>query len=278
MPKNQKGGSILDIITRRKKLGRGRFGKVVTPNYACPNFKRTNGYVSKLVKGDVFSLENEIRILHKIKNLDKKQTYLATMETYCKTKQFGWKYNIIMKNFGKDLIKTRKLSPAHLFDIFLKQLLSGLIILHKNKIYHRDVAHRNIIYNKDDNKYRFIDFGWGLDNFIINNAFHLFRRGDGLNEVIKQPKEIERIRDMYYNKKDDQKIKDYIIKNKDKLIKHVHEFQAFLDILSIFEIAKILTTEKNAEILEKKINNKVIRMLINQKYKYSAKEIFELLY
>ena len=71
-------------------------------------------------------------------------------------------YLIYIENIiGTDLYEYTKLNCMNDQDIFntMKQILSGLKFLHKNKITHRDIKLDNIIINPDTKHVKIIDFG-----------------------------------------------------------------------------------------------------------------------
>ena len=186
---------------RNKKIAEGSFGQVYSPNYACPDFKKRKSYISKMMKSKKDS-EFELKQLKKIKKIDPTQKYLATFETSCASSQRKFYKNIIMKNFGVALVtKKYKLDKTydHVINVYLKQMLKGLILLHKNGIYHKDMHDRNTVYDKETNRYRIIDFGLSISNEEIDETLkmknikkaedletyfdNIILRGDGYHET-----------------------------------------------------------------------------------------------
>ena len=160
---------------RRKKIAQGVFGKIYAPNYSCPDFKKRKEYISKMMK-DPDHAEHELKQLKLIKKIDPEQKYLASFETSCYASQIKYHTNIIMKNFGRSLDgegkkEFPKQTGEHATNVFLKQMLKALILLHKNGVYHMDIASRNIVYNKTENRYRLIDFGLSRSEKDIKEAF-----------------------------------------------------------------------------------------------------------
>jgi serine/threonine protein kinase len=61
---------------------------------------------------------------------------------------------------GKDLSHyEEKTMPEEFYYTFFVQMLQALSILHKKKIYHRDIKPNNIMYVKETNDFYLIDFG-----------------------------------------------------------------------------------------------------------------------
>ena len=176
------------IFGEQKKIAKGSFGTVYKPNYACPNFKVRKGYISKMVKASQSKVyKNEISILKQIKKIDPKQKSLASFETTCASSTKKYKHNIIMKNFGISMMdKKYKLDKTytHVINVYLKQILEALMLLHKNGIYHKDVHDRNTVYSEEENRYRLIDFGLSVSAKEIDEIFKMsnIKKSKQLNE------------------------------------------------------------------------------------------------
>lgn len=188
---------------RSKKIAQGSFGKVYAPNHSCPDFKKRKEYISKMLKSEEHA-EHELKQLKMIKKIDPTEKHLASFQTSCAASQRKYHTNIIMRNFGRSLDgKGKKRFPKqtveHATNVFLKQMLQALILLHKNGVYHMDLADRNIVYNKTENRYRLIDFGISRSEKDIKEAFtveaiedsydidehfaSVINRGDGATET-----------------------------------------------------------------------------------------------
>jgi len=160
---------------RNKKIAEGSFGKVYSPNYPCPNFQKRKKYISKMMKSEKWA-KHEIKQLKMIKKVDPEQKYLASLETSCASSSRKFNTNIIMKNFGRAILQQGKTDfPAqsvdHTKNVYLKQMLKAIILLHKAGIYHKDMAARNMVYSKEENRYRLIDFGLSQHKKEIEKAF-----------------------------------------------------------------------------------------------------------
>ena len=59
--------------------------------------------------------------------------------------------------------------PANVWIIMLQNLFLGIQLLIKNNIIHQDIYASNILYNPNDHKLRFVDFGLSLDSNKIFN-------------------------------------------------------------------------------------------------------------
>lgn len=148
---------------RSKKIAEGTFGKIYAPNYPCPNFQKRKKYISKMMKSEKWA-KHEVKQLKMIKKVDPEQKYLASLETSCASSSRKFNTNIIMKHFGRAILQQGKPNfPAqsvdHAINVYLKQMLKAIILLHKAGIYHKDMAARNMVYSKEENRYRLIDFG-----------------------------------------------------------------------------------------------------------------------
>jgi tRNA A-37 threonylcarbamoyl transferase component Bud32 len=260
---------ILDFFQkdRSKKIAQGSFGTIYAPNYACPNFEKRKGYISKMMKSKK-DAEYEISQLKIIKKIDPNQEHLATFETSCVSSQRKYNKNIIMKNFGNALILKkykRDRSYDHVINVFMKQMLEALILLHKNGIYHKDIHERNTVYSEEENRYRLIDFGLSTSNKDINEVLKLKNikkaknlssyfdsiivRGDGMHETF----DFEGYRDlediMYSDETDISKLK---LKKLTSGLKKAHE-DADISILLIMapHLAKGAIKEKIEKIMDK---------------------------
>lgn len=267
------------------KIGAGAWGDVYSINYPCPNFKSKTGFVSKMVSSRPAS-DIEIKILEKVKKLDVKQEYLSTFESHCKPMSFSqwfwYSRNIIMKNNGISLNnkKYKHKSINHIINVFLKQTLKGLSLLHKGDIYHRDIAVRNILYKEEENKYRLIDFGYSLigkdiDNKLTHkklkedfagNILDVIDRGDGNGLFPEDGSEFKKVMNILGkdgNPKD--KEKKILKLNLDVVKKEVRISQAEADVSSLFNTAmEILMNNEN--ILMKDIEDlfdKLNKILLN---------------
>ena len=157
---------IKSLLGIRNTIGEGTFGKIVTPNYKCIDFKKKSKmYVSKLIKNDTIWSDipliiknNELEMLKKIKKIDINK-YFITHKSMCKSTKKNYYYNIIFEKYGTSLdnIKDLKLTKKELKENIL-YLIKSLKFLHKNNITHRDINLRNILYKKGD-KMKFADFG-----------------------------------------------------------------------------------------------------------------------
>ncbi len=261
---------------RSKKIAQGSFGTIYTPNYACPNFEKRKGYISKMMKSKKDS-EYELTKLKMIKKIDPKQKYLATFETSCASSERKYYKNIIMKNFGVALLqKGKKDFPRQTFDdtknVFLKQTLESLMLLHKNNIYHLDMAERNILYKEDENRYRLIDFGLSTTKKEIIEAFKpanikkakdleahfeaVTLRGDGRNESFENS-DLDELNENIEN--DD---KEAILKqNLKKIANELAKEQEYADVQALLYIALFLTKkdeqDKTEKMLEKFLDKNV---------------------
>lgn len=181
---------ILVIITfmiwNNKKsniIFEGNYGIIVMPNHKSDNFLiSSNKYVSKLTKKRVRikykyeqwpkdQIENEIKVLKRIKTFDPQQQYFITYEDISYIDNDEYWTNIIMIHGGKTL------TDNEYNDLFLYEnkqkllniiniLFTGIFKLHKNNIIHKDINLNNILFDKNLNP-RIIDFGLSLtrDNF-----------------------------------------------------------------------------------------------------------------
>jgi tRNA A-37 threonylcarbamoyl transferase component Bud32 len=127
------------------------------------------------MKSEKFA-KHEIKQLKMIKKVDPQQKYLASFETSCASSSRKFNTNIIMENFGRAILQQGKpdfpsQSVDHAKNVYLKQMLKAIILLHKAGIYHKDMAARNMVYSKEENRYRLIDFGLSQHKKEIEEAF-----------------------------------------------------------------------------------------------------------
>jgi serine/threonine protein kinase len=275
------------------KIGEGTYGTVYSINYACPNFGAKKGYISKMITwGGV--AEDELKILKAVREIDPEQKYLATFETQCKPQKYtNWLWysrNIIMKNRGVSLDSSQykhNKSVEHVIGTLLKQTLNGLSLMHNNGLYHRDIAIRNIVYDKNENRYRFIDFGLSLtkrqfdENMSQKNLKKDFEkyvddnvsRGDGRNlyafpdtEFIKYIN-ISETWDFKSNK-----IKKYLNLNVEELREEIKLAQEDADLTMLFGVALEIMMDNN-KISEKVIDDEITKLdeIIGEFYVVNSK-------
>jgi len=178
----------------RKVIGEGTFGCVHKPSIHCktpptPDFDYTN-YVSKFM--DDNDAEKELREFVVIGNYDTNKEYHLGRPFKCKPeltpdvvedikvckhidkntlinqpdiysllllKYGGPDLAFFCKNTIKDFLKTNKNDKSDDFWIEAHHLLKGLKFFKDNNIVHYDIKPQNILFNPDNGKLMFIDFG-----------------------------------------------------------------------------------------------------------------------
>ena len=188
---------------KAEKIGEGAFGTVSRPPARCDHFFSRNSkninqrnlnsivfqetyyknpnYISKLTETYYARKELDIGALIK-DNVEHWKDYYCFIEFMCgapkeKYIQVGINdyqdaygiapycgvtlNNILSGKYPISAIKCCCLMEA------LKQLAIGLSKLHKIQIYHQDIHDRNILFNPEDGKLRWIDFGLAADHLDV---------------------------------------------------------------------------------------------------------------
>ena len=172
-----------------KVVGEGTYGCVLKPPLKCISDKKIdyNDKVSKIMLYyDAKNEENEYANINNIKDLDK---YAITGPTYCKPlldnnfdnsakkcnnenikSTFRYKkhnlsmlllqdgginiHDYIIKVFPKQTLNEKKIFLTSLINLF-----DGLLFFQSNNIVHRDIKLLNMVYNVNNGKAKYIDFG-----------------------------------------------------------------------------------------------------------------------
>lgn len=190
----------------RKIIGEGAYGCVHKPSIPCKteparDFDYTN-YVSKFMQDN--DAEKELREFVVIGNYDPNNEYHLGTPLKCKPKLTpdiiddikNCKhidknnlttqpdiYSLLLikyggpdlasfcKDFIKDYLKTNKTEKSDDFWIEAHHLLRGLKFFKDNNIVHHDIKPQNILFNPDNGKLMFIDFGlMNTKNKIIEKS------------------------------------------------------------------------------------------------------------
>lgn len=239
------------MTSKSKVVGEGSYGCVLKPSLEC-NAKQVNykDKVSKvMLEYDAIKETQEYENLPKIKDLDK---YAITGPDYCKPKldkHFDssvkhCKNGIIHRTFLRDKNALSLLilqdGGINLYDylklVFIKQtlneqkifltsiidLIDGLIFFRQHKIIHRDIKLLNIVYNINNGKSKFIDFGLSTTNKVYIENCKNNRERLGISHSYYPP-ENSCTNNIHYNNKHNPKCVE--IKNKfpthDKLLNHM---------------------------------------------------------
>lgn len=281
------------LFGKEKKIARGSTATIYSPNYACPDFKQRKGYISKMIKKKNKGLyDREIASLKAIKKIDPKQISLASFETTCASSSRKFKYNIISKNFGISLLdkKYEKKSYDHVVNVFLKQTLTALMKLHKAGYYHKDIADRNIVYSKEENRYRLIDFGLATSKKEIDETLKLanikkekalgdyldniITRGDGAQESFEFDN-YNKLQDIYYDDVSKEEAIDSLKGvNMKKLATSMKKAQEDADVYMLLILAPFLIDNKEDQA---KLREKLMKMNKGKK-NITAKYIYDKLF
>lgn len=208
--KNQKGG---------KFIGRGSFGCVYYPNLPCSTssykYESDMNHISKVTSVDQLDEEWKSISDFKLDILDPESKYFIYPKTSCEItdrtissdtdffkcgiykkqskKTIKENYVNIIQSYGGPVSYKRKtdLNFEENWYLYLN-LLIGLGILHKNRIYHKDIKEDNIVYSPVSG-FRFIDFGLTssydslpiVDIKEINKSlkFHRLHRDEALSAI-----------------------------------------------------------------------------------------------
>ncbi len=170
-----------------KVIGEGTYGCVHKPSLQCKNKKIDKKKVSKLMTH--YHANEELQEFDNISRVDKNENYYLGMPDKCnpslsrsnkrainKCEDFTSKnindYSLlIMKDGGLTLEafadkmqkitkNTKSTKTMEMFWIECHRLLFGLKELMNNDIIHHDLKPLNIVYNEEQNRLNFIDFGF----------------------------------------------------------------------------------------------------------------------
>lgn len=178
----------------RKVIGEGSYGCVQQPSIPCENLPSPDfnydEYVSKLMKNK--DAQKELRQFIVIANYDTNNEYHIGRPVLCKPeltedvledieKCHYFKktdivdnpddFSLLLLKYGgpdlatfckdhiKNFLKTNKNNKSDHFWLEVQHLLKGLKFFRDNNIVHHDIKPQNILFNLDNGKLMFIDFG-----------------------------------------------------------------------------------------------------------------------
>lgn len=161
----------LNSINLGEKIGSGGFGEVYKYHNTLLNMDFAVKIYSPVFTNDKEKVDGERRFFREAKillKLNNKNIVRIFDAGYMDEKPF-----IKMEYIdGYDLYEFHKKSDCLSFSdtiIIVKQILNGLNCAHENGVIHRDLKPSNIMYSKDNNVYKIIDFGISA---FINNESH----------------------------------------------------------------------------------------------------------
>lgn len=175
-----------------KYVAKGKYGCIFSPNLKCESGRYSgveNDMISKLVSNNNIEFEFDILKSLGLDKIDPQMNYLLYPIDKCRPILSNLKeesdeldkcgllkmvklehipedfHNIIIKNGGVSLDNIRRKQYQQKVDYNCEDyclnylsLLTGIALLNKNNIYHRDIAHRNLVIDKYGDL-RIIDFG-----------------------------------------------------------------------------------------------------------------------
>jgi serine/threonine protein kinase len=188
------------MLSDPQVIGEGTYGCVHRPSMKCKNKnKQTPSDISKLMSEE--NAKQELTDYKLITNVDKEDSVYLGKPTKCKidniiSNRFAMskcKHNtydsakiddyslLIMKyggldltNFGNLVYKWSKnidsVRSIELFWLEVVRLFYGLKLFHDNGIIHHDLKPQNIVYNQEDNRVNYIDFGFMTTKKKVINA------------------------------------------------------------------------------------------------------------
>jgi serine/threonine protein kinase len=163
-------------------VGKGSYGCVIKPNINCNGTFGKNNEITKFFfskKDYLVEYKNQI----KVESVDKKGSFIVKKKSNCKiflTPEIIKKINnIILCDLNSNVVYqiTYEYGGINLYNIFIKEIdfllkknlinflqnfvniFDGLSTFNKNNIFHNDIKIDNILYNKNNNKFKIIDFG-----------------------------------------------------------------------------------------------------------------------
>ena len=179
-------------VVVNEKVGEGTYGCVFKPSLKCnTNIGSYENKVSKVMKNSEAAAElKEYKSISKIEGLEK---YAITQPTLCKPivddnfvssvsqcKNPSIKYvnrskslhsmllyedgGINITNFVVNIFKKVEEKDQHHFLTSLITLIDGLLFFKTKDIVHRDIKCDNIVYNINNGKIKYIDFGLMIKN------------------------------------------------------------------------------------------------------------------
>lgn len=180
-------------------IGQGTYGCVHRPPMKCKRDQDYTNTVSKLM--DAKNANKELSEFELIGKSDQQKELYLGKPTKCKVSNTLQNQNAIVKcsstfsvnkinnyslllmkyggldleQFGKNVYKWEKTSnnvrAIELFWVEVVRLFYGLKVFYDNGFIHHDLKHQNIVYNQEDNRVNFIDFGFMTKKkTVINSA------------------------------------------------------------------------------------------------------------
>ena len=170
-----------------EKVGEGTYGCVFKPSLKCK--KNINSYKNKVSKVMLNrEATNELKEYESISKIEGLEKYAITQPTLCKPiiddnfiSSVGQCKNISIKNVYKNksihsmllyedgginitnflinIFKKVEVKQQHYFLTSLITLIDGLLFFKTKNILHRDIKPDNIVYNINNGKIKYIDFG-----------------------------------------------------------------------------------------------------------------------
>jgi serine/threonine protein kinase len=194
-----------------KVIGEGTYGCVIKPSLRCTTKENYNNKLSKIMK--ISDATEELKEYENLKNIDNIEKYaiIAPKLCYpkltqvfrktakkCKNEKIKFRVNndlyeapsiktlamLLLEDGGVDFHEIHKQfknfnnnERNNIFYSFLN-LFEGILFFRQNNIIHRDIKLGNIVFNINDNKAKFIDFGLSIikkdfKSKLKNNNDHL---------------------------------------------------------------------------------------------------------
>jgi serine/threonine protein kinase len=140
-----------------ERIGKGSFSSVYAANSVDDKSKQ---YAVKVIKMNKISdqLKAKIKLEVDILSNTSHPNIITLYDSFYHENILYLVLERCQTNLYTEIQKNTKISVSTKID-WIKQLLSGIIYLHKNKIIHRDLKPQNILLNTD-NKLKIIDFGF----------------------------------------------------------------------------------------------------------------------
>lgn len=185
----------MSIITGRHTIINNKNNCLLFPNIKCNNNSSSSSYSSKILP-NLATYNNYIKDYNENLIMDKENKYLIKLIDHCDIQQNKINECTNLENIDNnnikniiteesyslqdyidnpELIKKFIENENNFLKIFLsefKNLFEGLIILDKKGISHLKINTKNIIFNQQTKKIKFIDFGEKINKiFLINNYF-----------------------------------------------------------------------------------------------------------
>lgn len=176
---------MYSIYMNHKVVGEGTYGCVTKPALKCKQtrYNRSNRLTKVMKASDAAREYKEMKSITKKPGIEK---YIISMPDICEPELDSTFFNTIkqcenekigkalpeefrmlviedggisLRQFRDNVLQTLSKTDVAIFLTRIYHLLEGIQFFYRNNIIHHDIKDRNIVYNIETGKMRFIDFG-----------------------------------------------------------------------------------------------------------------------